>query len=89
MISADFHLLPISDIQVFASAAILRKHNLNATDAAILTTLLEFVTSSGVTDCALVSSDKRLLRAASTEGLATLDPEEVRATDIPALLTSL
>lgn len=89
VISADFQLLPIRDALVFASATMLRKHNLNATDAAILTTLMEFVRSSGVTDCALVTADKRLVRAAGAERLTTLDPEAVAASEIPTFLGSL
>jgi predicted nucleic acid-binding protein len=40
-------------------------------------------------DCALIASDRRLLRAAATEGLATLNPETVPAADVPAFLARL
>jgi predicted nucleic acid-binding protein len=87
--SVDFNLLPISDATVFASVAMVRKHNLNATDATILTTWLNYVQSSGVTGCVLVASDKRLLRAADNEGLKTLNPETLPVADVPAFLTAL
>lgn len=36
-----------------------------------------------------MASDKRLLRAAEAEGMATLDPEQVSATDVSARLNAL
>lgn len=89
--NGDFGLLPIRDSAVFASVATVRHHNLNATDAAILTALLEHVGSlpDGGSDCVLVASDRRLLRAAGAEGLATLNPEALLAADVPAFLASL
>ena len=68
VVSPNFNLLPINDAMVFASAAIVRKHNLNSTDAVILTTWLDYLQGSGVTDGVLVAADKRLLRAANDEG---------------------
>jgi hypothetical protein len=67
------------------------QHNLNATDAAILTMLLDYVQAlpPGSPTCVLVSADKRLLRAADAEGLATLDPEAIPAADVPTMLASL
>src|SRR5258706_523242 len=76
--SSDFGLLPIDTGVVFASPAIMRRHNLNATDAALLTMLLEHLQTTAIerSDCILVASDRRLLRASATEGLGTLNPEE-------------
>lgn len=37
----------------------------------------------------LIAADQCLLRAAAAEGLATLNPEIVSPTDIPALLAAL
>ena len=84
----DFGLLSISDTMIFACTLIMQKHNLNATDAAILTMLLEYSHATG-TSCLLIAADQRLLRAASAEGLATLNPEAVPAAAVPALLTAL
>jgi len=89
--SPDFGLLPITDAVIFASVATISRHNLNATDAAILTMLLEYVrmwpANSGL--CVLVAADKRLLRAAEIEGLRTLNPESFPAGDVTAFLQSL
>jgi hypothetical protein len=87
----DFSLLSIRDEAVFASLLMIRQHNLNAADAAILTTLLEFVRgrSPDAVPCVLVASDRRLLRAASAEGLPTLNPETLAATEVPAFLAAL
>ena len=89
--SGDFGLLPIGERAVFASVATVRVHNLTATDAAILTALLGHVRAlpAGGSACVLVASDRRLLRAAHAEGLATLNPEAVPAADVPAFLARL
>jgi hypothetical protein len=68
----------------------MRRHNLNATDATILTMLLDFVPHLPAGDAlVLVAADTRLLRGAVAEGLATLNPETVAAADVPAFLASL
>jgi predicted nucleic acid-binding protein len=85
----DFGILPISENVIFGSTGIIRKHNLNATDAAILTMLLAYLQQAGTPQCVLVASDKRMLRAASAEGLSTLNPQEIAVADIPVLLASL
>jgi hypothetical protein len=88
--SGDFRLLPIDDATIFASPYLMQRHNLNATDAAILTMLLDFAPHlpQGET-LVLVAADTRLLRGAAAEGLATLNPETVAAADVPAFLASL
>lgn len=86
--STDFGMLFISDQAIFASVEIIHRHNLNSTDAAILTMLLQYSHAAG-TSCLLIAADQRLLRAAAAEGLATLNPETVSATAVPALLAAL
>jgi predicted nucleic acid-binding protein len=87
--SADFTLFTVTDTAIFRSVAMMRKHNLNATDAAILTVVLEVANSPDAPLCVLVASDKRLLRAAELEGLRTLNPEVMAPTDVPAFLAML
>jgi hypothetical protein len=88
--SGDFGLLPIRDTVVFASISTMRRHNLNATDAAILTMLLEYRQTLPLGDIiCLVASDQRLLRAATAEGFRTLNPEAIAAADVPAFLAAL
>lgn len=84
-----FALLPIDSADVFASTGVMRAYNLNATDAAILTVLLDYARSPGAPPCLLVAADRRLLRAAQAEGLATLDPEQTAPDAVPALLAAL
>jgi predicted nucleic acid-binding protein len=72
--SAEIQYLPVSDFSIFANIAEIGRHNLNATDAAILRTLLDYKRDSG-DDCILISCDRRLLRAAELEGIKTLNPE--------------
>jgi predicted nucleic acid-binding protein len=85
----DFGLISIDDETIFSSIFYLRKHNLNATDAAILTLLLEIVSETGDSSWVLVASDKRLLRAAQAEGLITLNPEEMRPEEVPAFIRKI
>jgi hypothetical protein len=88
--SGDFAFLPIDDATIFASPLQMQRHNLNATDAAILTMLLDFVPHLPPGDAfVLVASDTRLLRGAAAEGLTTLNPETVAATAVPAFLSAL
>jgi hypothetical protein len=88
--SGDFTFLPLDDATIFASPLQMQRHNLNATDAAILTMLLDFVPHLPPGDrLVLVASDARLLRGASAEGLVTLNPETIAAADVPAFLTGL
>jgi predicted nucleic acid-binding protein len=89
--SPDFGLLPLDDAFIFASVALIRNHSLNATDAAILTMLLDYLQALPLarSACILVAADKRLLRAADAEGLKTLDPEALSVNDVPAFLASL
>jgi hypothetical protein len=88
--SGGFRFLSIDDATIFASPLMMRRHNLNATDAAILTMLLGVLPNLPTGDTfALVAADTRLLRAGAAEGLATLNPEAVAAADVPALLAAL
>jgi hypothetical protein len=88
--SGDFRFLPIDDATIFASPLMMQRHNLNATDAAMLTMLLDVLPNLATGDALiLVAADTRLLRAGAAEGLATLNPETVPAADVPALLAAL
>jgi predicted nucleic acid-binding protein len=87
----DFALVSIPDEAVFASILLMRQHNLNATDAAILTVFLEYVQALPPESprCVLVAADQRLVRAAQSEGLVTLNPELLPADDVPSFLATL
>ncbi len=85
----EFTLFTVSDEQIFLSTAIMRKHNLNSTDAAILSVILATRTSSDAPEIVVVAADKRLLRAAEAEGLRTLNPEEMSLDELSAFISSL
>jgi predicted nucleic acid-binding protein len=89
--SPDFGLLSISDAVIFASVSQMRHHNLNATDAALLTMLLEYTQLSSISgsQCVMIAADQRLVRAAAAEGLRTLNPEFLAASDVPEFVASL
>jgi predicted nucleic acid-binding protein len=83
-----FSLLTLDDAAVLAGLAFIDQHNLNATDAAILALYLRYsrMPRPGSERHWLVASDKRLLSAARAEGMAALDPEVVRASEVSHLL---
>jgi predicted nucleic acid-binding protein len=89
--SPDFQFETVEDAVVFRSIALIRTHNLNATDAAILTLLLDHRQSlpPGSPPLVLVASDQRLLRAAAAEGLVTVNPEILHPAQVPGLLAAL
>ena len=89
--SAHFALLSITDASYLNGMALTERHNINSTDAAILSTLLDYSTdpSSATDPCVLVASDQRLLRAAASEGMLTLNPETLSVTDVPAFVAAL
>lgn len=86
--SSVFNLLSISDSDIIRGTELMRRHNINASDAAILSAYLidaEAQTMLGL-GCVLIASDQRFLRAAEAEGLATLNPEAVT---VPEMLSHL
>ena len=82
-------VLSVTDADILASLAVMHKHNLNFTDAAILAMLLRTLPSPPPSDFVLVAADKRLLRAAYAEGMKTIGPAELPAADVPAFLAAL
>ncbi len=74
-VNETFQILEINDDTMFSSIVLIDRHNLNSTDAVLLTALLNFARSPETPICVMVSADKRLLRAAEAEGLPALNPE--------------
>lgn len=89
ILGSDFVFLSISDATIFRSITLMAKHNLNATDAAILTTVLEKARTHHAPQYILVATDKRLLRAAELEGLKTINPELLTPQEIHSFWASL
>ena len=88
--SLDFSLLTVENADLLDGVGFVEVHNLNATDAGILVTYLRYARAQPPNSptIVLVAADTRLLRAADAEGLTTLNPETVSASDIPALLSA-
>lgn len=86
--SLTFTLLDVDTRNIFAGIDLMERHNINSADATILAAYLRYAFAIGDT-CVLVASDARLLRAASAEGLQTLNPEQTPAADVPAFLAAL
>jgi hypothetical protein len=70
---------------------LIEQYNLNASDAAILATYLDYsrAPSGPGPTAVLVASDRHLLAAARAEGMTTLNPETYPAADVGAFLASL
>lgn len=89
--NADFTLLSVDDATIFASIWIIRQHNLNATDAALLTLLRDYLAAypDQQATTVLVAADRRLLRAADSEGIRTINPELVDPAAVPAFVATV
>jgi len=73
---------------VISSFPIIIQHSINATDAILLYTAIDFAIDYRARgdDLALVASDQRLLRAAQAEGLTVFNPETQTTADLDLLL---
>jgi hypothetical protein len=86
--NSDLDFLTVDESAVLAGLPLMQRHNINATDASLLAVLMRYAQSRplGAPVCVLVSADKRFIRAATAEGLQTLNPELISASDVPSLL---
>jgi uncharacterized protein len=87
---SDFAVLGLEFDDILDGIELIRRHNLNSTDSAILQALLKHAgpTSMSVANV-LVASDHRLLRAATAEGLHVLNPEVIPAPDVSPFFAAL
>ncbi|MCI0455545.1 MAG: type II toxin-antitoxin system VapC family toxin [Gemmataceae bacterium] len=76
------------DALVVSAIPLIRVYSINSTDALILRSALLIATNvrTAGNDLVLVTSDKRLLKAAQAAGLTTFDPETQTQADLDALL---
>ena len=74
----QFHFLEVNDGRVLASIPYALTHNINSSDALHLKTLKDLERAVNLLGerVVLVAADKRFLRAAQNEGVATINPEE-------------
>ena len=82
------HYLVIDDHLILASAKYTIKHNINSADAIHLAILLSLQETLRQSDDELIcmTADKRLARAARTEGITAVDPELHSLTQARALI---
>ena len=74
---SDFQTLSVPDALVWDSMDLIESYSLNSVDAMVLRSALNIAAELRSTDdtLVLVASDRRLLRAARTEGLQIFNPE--------------
>lgn len=86
-----FTLRDVGASAILTSFAFMDAYNLNANDAAILRVFLDYQQTLpiGQRRCTLVAADSRLLVAARSEGLETLDPAIVRTGDIESTVAGV
>jgi PIN domain nuclease of toxin-antitoxin system len=85
----DFGFLRVDEDAVIAGISLMQRHNINATDAAILRVFLDYTNEHEANQRSiLIASDQRLLRAAQAEGLAILNPESMSADQTRAFLST-
>ena len=89
MTPTDFSVLSLPDAILLSSLSVIEKHNLNATDAAILTLLLAIQAQNTHSSILLISADHRFLRAANREGFEILNSEMTLPVHIPTILGNL
>jgi len=79
---------PLSEAIVMESLPHISKHNVNASDALYLhqVILLKNLLRRVGHDVILVASDRRLVRAATVEGISVLDPEIAIVADVGRLI---
>jgi len=74
----EFLAASVNDELLLSALELISRHNINATDAVILRSVLNLQQALQSADGELMlwSSDKRLVRAAQAEGITAFDPEE-------------
>jgi predicted nucleic acid-binding protein len=85
----DFDTFAVDNSTIVAALPLIETHSINSNDAIILRFSVDLAIDlrTAGDDLVLVASDRRLLRAAQAEGLATFDPETQSQADLDALLT--
>lgn len=80
--------LLINDLLIDSSHALILRHNINSADAILLRQTIDFAQTVALAGHQpwLVASDSRLLRAAASEGLATLNPETFEPSQVASLI---
>ena len=79
-----------TETQIITSWAFITQHSINSTDAILLQCVLDRTRElrANGDNLVLVSSDKRLIRAAQSEGVLTFDPETDSQTTLDVFINS-
>ncbi len=85
LLTPEFSLLSTSDSAFLGGVAHIDHHNINASDASILHSYLDFVSSNTTRNHCFVSSDKNFLRAARSTSVTVIDPEQITVHELLAL----
>ena len=86
--NVDFVISAVEDSLLIEALELIGQYNLNATDAIILKSCVQFQTAYANELVILCTSDKRLVRAAQQQGLTVLDPEVDNLEQLDILLKS-
>ena len=71
-----FSTMSVTEAQLISSLKLIENHNLNATDAILLRSVMDISQELSTEDQLLLwTSDQRLARAAEAEGIAVFNPE--------------
>lgn len=87
---SDFQMLELSDDSFYNGVKFIENNHLNATDAAILSTYLDFrdtLAPSGEFKVYLIAYDSRLLRVAAELDFSCINPESVSVAELAILLS--
>jgi predicted nucleic acid-binding protein len=83
----EMNVLSVTDTTIRDSLGLIEHHNINASDALFLRQVLDWQAQLPEGDnVVVVAADHRLLRAAEAEGLAMLDPEQSKVTEVKSFL---
>jgi predicted nucleic acid-binding protein len=84
----NFNALAADNDLIAAAVPLIEQHSINSTDAVVLRLSLDLAAQHRAAgdDLVLVTSDRRLLRAAQHERLVTFDPETQTQADLDALI---
>jgi len=87
----NFDLWTIDERAIWDGIALMERHNINATDSAILALFLRYTRTHAPVHpaCVLIAADRALVNASRAEGLQALDPESFPVADVPAYLAAL
>lgn len=86
---ACFNVIDVESTDYLASTVQMSNHNLNSSDAVLLSTLIRTVEPTDRVSTIIVSTDLRLLRAGLLEGFTTIDPMSINGAEAQSVWADL